>query len=114
MKRHTTIGYEILSTVDHPLFKLAANIALYHHENWDGTGYPKGLKEEQIPLEGRIVSIIDVYDALFSDRVYRPAWSKDNVIRYIKENCGKKFDPRVCEVFFENYEEIRIIYGFKK
>nr|WP_312058122.1 HD domain-containing phosphohydrolase [Fervidobacterium pennivorans] len=114
MKRHTTIGYEILSTVDHPLFKLAANIALYHHENWDGTGYPKGLKEEQIPLEGRIVSIIDVYDALFSDRVYRPAWSEDNVIRYIKENCGKKFDPRVCEVFFENYEEIRIIYGFKK
>jgi len=114
MKRHTTIGYEILSTVDHPLFKLAANIALYHHENWDGTGYPKGLKEEQIPLEGRIVSIIDVYDALFSDRVYRPAWSEDNVIRYIKENCGKKFDPRVCEVFFENYEEIRSIYGFKK
>jgi response regulator RpfG family c-di-GMP phosphodiesterase len=114
MKRHTTIGYEILSTVDHPLFKLAANIALYHHENWDGTGYPKGLKGEQIPIEGRIVSIIDVYDALLSDRVYRPAGSEDDAIRYIKENCGKKFDPRVCEVFFENYEEIRNIYGFKK
>ncbi|MDM7321491.1 MAG: HD domain-containing protein [Fervidobacterium sp.] len=114
MKRHTTIGYEILSTVDHPLFKLAANIALYHHENWDGTGYPKGLKEEQIPLEGRIVSIIDVYDALLSDRVYRPAGSEDDVIRYIKENCGKKFDTRVCEVFIENYEEIRIKYGSKK
>jgi response regulator RpfG family c-di-GMP phosphodiesterase len=114
MKRHTTIGYEILSTVDHPLFRLAANIALYHHENWDGTGYPKGLKGEQIPIEGRIVSIIDVYDALLSDRVYRPAGSEDDAIRYIKENCGKKFDPRVCEVFFENYEEIRNIYGFKK
>ncbi|QAV33526.1 Response regulator c-di-GMP phosphodiesterase, RpfG family, contains REC and HD-GYP domains [Fervidobacterium changbaicum] len=114
MKRHTIIGYNILASVEHPLFKLAANIALYHHENWDGTGYPKGLKGEQIPLEGRIVSIVDVYDALLSDRIYRPAWSEDDTIRYIKDSCAKKFDSKVCDVFFKNYDEVRGIYGLKK
>ncbi|WP_448375175.1 HD domain-containing phosphohydrolase [Fervidobacterium sp.] len=110
MKRHTVIGYNILSSVEHPLFELASNIALYHHENWDGTGYPKGLKGEDIPLEGRIVSLVDVYDALLSDRVYRPAWSEAEALKFIKENCGKKFDPKVCNVFFDNYEELRKLY----
>jgi len=110
MKKHTVIGYNILSSVEHPLFQLASNIALYHHENWDGTGYPKGLKGEDIPLEGRIVSLVDVYDALSSDRVYRPAWREDEVLKFIKENCGKKFDPKICEVFFDNYEDLRKLY----
>ncbi|WP_448376486.1 HD domain-containing phosphohydrolase [Fervidobacterium sp.] len=110
MKKHTVIGYNILSSVEHPLFALASNIALYHHENWDGTGYPKGLKGEDIPLEGRIVSLVDVYDALLSDRVYRPAWSEAEALKFIKENCGKKFDPKVCNVFFDNYEELRKLY----
>jgi len=110
MKGHTVIGYNILSIVEHPLFQLASNIALYHHENWDGTGYPKGLKGEDIPLEGRIVSLVDVYDALSFDRIYRPAWREDEVLKFIEENSGKKFDPKICEVFFDNYEDLRNLY----
>ncbi len=106
MKTHTVIGYKILSKHDNAVFKIAAKIALYHHENWDGTGYPEGLKGEEIPIEARIVSVIDSYDALLSDRVYRPAWPEDKVISYIKSMSGIKFDPRVVDVFFENYEEI--------
>ncbi|ABR30364.1 phosphohydrolase [Thermosipho melanesiensis] len=101
MKTHTEIGYNILKSVNSPLFNIAANIALYHHENWDGSGYPKGLKWGNIPIEARIVSIADVYDALSNDRIYRKAWPKDKVLRYIKENAGKKFDPRLVEIFFD-------------
>lgn len=110
MKTHTLIGYRILSTIDHPIFQLASTVALNHHENWDGSGYPNGLKGEEIPLEARIVSLIDVFDALLSDRVYRPAWKEEEVVKYIKENVGKKFDPKVVKVFFDSYEEIRKIY----
>lgn len=111
MKNHTIIGYKILSSVNNPLFKMAANIALNHHENWDGSGYPNGLKGEEIPLEARIVSIVDVYDALSSDRVYRKAWSKEKVLDFIKKNKGIKFDPKIVQVFFDNYEEIKQIYN---
>lgn len=107
MKQHTIIGYKILSTVDNPLFKMASNIALYHHENWDGSGYPKGLKGEEIPLEARIVALVDVYDALSTDRVYRKAWSEEKVLKYIKELNGKKFDPNIVEIFLNNYDEIK-------
>jgi response regulator RpfG family c-di-GMP phosphodiesterase len=107
MKQHTIIGYKILSTVDNPLFKMAANIALYHHENWDGSGYPKGLKGEEIPLEARIVALVDVYDALSTDRVYRKAWPEEKVLKYIKELNGKKFDPNIVEIFLNNYDEIK-------
>lgn len=110
MKTHTLIGYRILSVIEHPIFQLASTVALYHHENWDGSGYPNGLKGEEIPLEARIVSLIDVFDALLSDRVYRPAWKEEEVVKYIKENVGKKFDPKVVKVFFDSYEEIRKIY----
>jgi HD-GYP domain-containing protein (c-di-GMP phosphodiesterase class II) len=107
MKQHTIIGYKILSTVDNPLFKMASNIALYHHENWDGSGYPKGLKGEEIPLEARIVALVDVYDALSTDRVYRKAWPEEKVLKYIKELNGKKFDPNIVEIFLNNYDEIK-------
>jgi len=110
MKQHTSIGYNILSTVDHPLFKMASLVALYHHENWDGSGYPKGLKGEDIPLYARIVGLMDVYDALLSDRIYRPAWDEENVLKYIKENVGRKFDPKIVEIFERNYDKIRTLY----
>jgi len=110
MKQHTSIGYNILSTVDHPLFKMASLVALYHHENWDGSGYPKGLKGEDIPLYARIVGLMDVYDALLSDRIYRPAWDEEAVLKYIKENTGKKFDPKIVEIFERNYDKIRTLY----
>ena len=101
IKRHTIIGYEILSRSKRRIFKMAASIALNHHENWDGTGYPNGLKGEEIPLEARVTSIADVYDALSSDRVYRKAWPEEKVFEYIKENAGKKFDPALVKLFFE-------------
>ncbi|ODN31105.1 HD domain-containing phosphohydrolase [Fervidobacterium thailandense] len=110
MKHHTIIGHKILSTVDHPLFNMASTVALYHHENWDGTGYPKGLKGEEIPLCARIVSIIDFYDALRSDRVYRKAYSEEETLKFLHANNGKKFDPRIFDIFMKKYEQIRKLY----
>lgn len=110
MKLHTIIGYKILSAVEHPIFQLASSVALNHHENWDGTGYPNGLRGEEIPFEARIVSLLDVFDALLSDRIYRPAWKEDEVLKFIKENTNTKFDPKVSKMFFDIYEEIRKIY----
>ena len=99
MKTHTIIGYKILSKHDNEVFKIAAKVALYHHENWDGSGYPEGLMGEEIPIEARIVSVIDSYDALLSDRVYRPAWPESKVAAYIKTMSGIKFDPRSLRCF---------------
>ncbi|MGB9795713.1 HD domain-containing protein [Fervidobacterium riparium] len=110
MKKHVLVGYKILSQVEHPVFEIASNIALYHHENWDGSGYLKGLKGDDIPIEARIVAIVDVYDALMSDRVYRPKWNENDVLEYIKDQEGKKFDPEICKIFFEKYDEIRELY----
>ncbi len=111
MKRHSTIGYEILSKYDNEIFKIAATIARWHHENWDGSGYPDGLKGEEIPIEARVVSIVDTYDALRSDRVYRKAWSEEETIEYIKKMTGIKFDPKVVEEFFKSYEILRSVIG---
>ncbi|OOC46700.1 HD domain-containing phosphohydrolase [Thermosipho sp. 1223] len=107
MKTHTEIGYKILNSVENSLFKIAANIALYHHENWDGSGYPKGLKNSEIPIEAQIVSIADVYDALSNDRIYRKAWPKEKVLKYIKENSGKKFNPKLVKIFFDLSDKIK-------
>ncbi|ANQ53972.1 phosphohydrolase [Thermosipho sp. 1063] len=107
MKTHTEIGYKILNSVENSLFKIAANIALYHHENWDGSGYPKGLKNSEIPIESQIVSIADVYDALSNDRIYRKAWPKEKVFKYIKENSGKKFNPKLVKIFFDLSDKIK-------
>jgi HD-GYP domain-containing protein (c-di-GMP phosphodiesterase class II) len=79
----------------------ALEIPYSHHERWDGTGYPRGIKEEQIPLAARIFAIVDVWDALTSDRPYRKAWSKEKTIKHIKEQSGKHFDPKVVEVFLK-------------
>jgi HD-GYP domain-containing protein (c-di-GMP phosphodiesterase class II) len=80
--------------------RLALDIPYSHHEKWDGTGYPLGLKGEQIPLVARIFAVVDVWDALTSDRPYRPAWTPEKSRQYILERSGTQFDPRVVEAFF--------------
>ena len=77
----------------------AINIPYCHHEKWDGTGYPRGLKGQQIPLEARIFAIVDVYDALTSDRPYRAAWPREKALAYIEEQSGKYFDPKIAAAF---------------
>lgn len=99
MKTHTTIGAMIIG--DHPseLLRAAKLIALTHHERWDGTGYPNGLKGEEIPIFGRIVTVADVFDALTSDRPYKKAWPVDKAVEEIKKGNGSHFDPEVVDAF---------------
>lgn len=99
MKTHTTIGAEILSGSSSPLIHLAAEVALNHHERWDGTGYPNALAAEEIPLSGRIVTVADVYDALISERTYKHAWSSIDAVRYIVGARGTQFEPRIVDAF---------------
>jgi PAS domain S-box-containing protein/putative nucleotidyltransferase with HDIG domain len=97
MKKHPVYAYELLSPI--PYLRLALDIPYCHHEKWEGTGYPRRLKGEAIPIAARIFAIVDVYDALTSDRPYRPAWSKQKALAYIREQSGKHFDPQVVEAF---------------
>lgn len=99
MKTHTTIGSTILYSDKSDLLKLAASIANHHHEKWDGTGYPQGLHHNEIPIEARIVSICDVFDALTSVRPYKEAWSEEDAISFIKNESGKHFDPNLVKRF---------------
>ena len=97
MRQHPKLAYDMLSPVVylHPVL----DIPYCHHENWDGTGYPRGLKGEQIPLSARLFSVADVWDAITSDRPYRPAWGYEKAVEYIKSESGKKFDPQVVAIF---------------
>jgi response regulator RpfG family c-di-GMP phosphodiesterase len=97
IRRHTTLGARILER--HHWFKLAKDIALYHHEHWDGGGYPGGLKGNEIPLTARIVSVADVFDALSHKRPYKAAWSPERCIANLRENAGTQFDPTVVDAF---------------
>jgi putative two-component system response regulator len=106
MKRHTEIGYELLSNSDSELLSMAAVIALTHHERFDGAGYPQGLTGQEIPLEGRIVAVADVFDALISDRVYRPAFPLDQAIETMVEGRGTQFDPAIVDVLLENVHAV--------
>ncbi|HEX5928118.1 MAG TPA: HD domain-containing phosphohydrolase [Solirubrobacterales bacterium] len=105
MERHTTVGYEILADSESELLQLAATIALTHHERWDGDGYPQGLAGEQIPIEGRITAVADVFDALLSDRCYRSALSVDDALEVIREGRGTHFDPQVVDALVGNLDE---------
>jgi PAS domain S-box-containing protein len=99
MRRHPVFAFELLSPIRY-LKSAAIDIPYCHHEKWDGTGYPRGLKGEQIPLAARIFAVIDVWDALTSDRPYRKAWSARKASEYIRDQAGKHFDPEVVRVFF--------------
>jgi response regulator RpfG family c-di-GMP phosphodiesterase len=99
MKTHTTLGAAILGGSRYPLLQLAETIALTHHERWDGSGYPEGLAGEEIPLEGRICAVCDVYDALTSERPYKSAWSREDALAEIARVAGSHFDPRLASAF---------------
>ena len=98
MKLHPVYAYELLYPIEY--LQPALDIPYYHHEKWDGTGYPKGLEYKEIPLSARIFALIDVWDALCSDRPYRLAWTKEKVREHIRALSGIHFDPEVVEVFF--------------
>jgi putative nucleotidyltransferase with HDIG domain len=97
MRRHPEIAVELLSPVTY--LTQALDIPHWHHEKWDGTGYPDGLAKEQIPFPARLFAFADVYDALTSDRLYRPAWQKQDAIQYIESQAGQHFDPNMMPVF---------------
>lgn len=109
MQEHPLIGGNIIP--DHPaeVIRMARRISLTHHEKWDGTGYPAGLCGDEIPLEGRIAALCDVYDALVSKRPYKQPWPQDKVLAYLKENSGLHFDPKLVEAFLEILPEIDAI-----
>jgi HD-GYP domain-containing protein (c-di-GMP phosphodiesterase class II) len=130
MKQHTILGARLFADARSDFDEVAAEVALNHHERWDGKGYPgfvdmktgkpsvncnenetdcPGKKREEIPIFGRIVALADVYDALSSRRVYKNAWSEEEVIKTIKEESGKHFDPEIVEAFFENIDVIKSI-----
>ena len=114
MKTHTTAGKRILenaidTTQAGNYLKEARNMAAYHHERWDGKGYPEGLGGEVIPLSARIMAVADVFDALTSPRVYKPAFPLEKALEIINDGAGKQFDPKVVEVFMDNLAEVKVI-----
>lgn len=106
IKHHCVYGYELLKNSQRELLKEAAIIAYEHHENYDGTGYPKGLKGDEIHLTSRIVALVDVFDALATKRVYKEAWPQEEIIEFIQSQRGIKFDPIIVDLFTENLGEI--------
>ncbi len=103
MRQHPEFAHELLRPIE--FLRPALAIPYCHHERWDGTGYPRGLEADEIPLSARIFAVVDVYDALTSDRPYRPAWQRERALEFIRENAGSHFDPRVAEEFLRMMEE---------
>ena len=103
MRKHPQYAFDLLAPI--PYLRPALDIPYCHHEHWDGSGYPRGLKGEQIPLAARIFSIIDIWDALLSDRPYRDAWPEEKVTAYLKEISGKILDPKVVDAFLQMTSE---------
>lgn len=109
MKTHTQIGAALLKKSSVNVSKLASKLALYHHENWDGTGYPEGLSGDDIPLEARIMAVADVFDSLGSERCYKSAWSLEEIKAYLFEQKGIKFQPDLIDLFLTNFDEFVLI-----
>jgi response regulator RpfG family c-di-GMP phosphodiesterase len=109
MKQHTTSGFEILKNSKSPMLQTAAEIALTHHERYDGKGYPRGLPGAEIPLSGKLCSIVDVFDALTSVRPYKDAWPIDRALETVRAGKGTQFDPEVVEVFDRSLSDILAI-----
>ncbi|MDD2811775.1 HD domain-containing phosphohydrolase [Rhodoferax sp.] len=109
MKLHAVIGYEVLNANSSHLLKVAAEIAHTHHEKFDGSGYPRGLKGQDIPLFGRIVAVADVFDALTSERPYKKAWSVEDAANLIKKEAGSHFDPACVNAFFTDFDHVLAI-----
>jgi putative two-component system response regulator len=106
IKEHAEQGYKILAKSDHPLLQLAATIARTHHERWDGSGYPHGLAGDSIPIEGRITAVADVFDAVVSRRVYKPAFPFEQALDVVRAGRATAFDPDVTDAFFENLDGV--------
>lgn len=109
MQQHTAIGAKIIGSQSSSLLKLASTVALYHHEKWDGSGYPNHIKGENIPKAARIIAIADVFDALTSVRPYKRAWSVEDAVALITEQSGKHFDPHLVDLFIQKLPEILAI-----
>ncbi len=109
MKEHVNLGFDMLKKLDKPLVNMAARIAHEHHERYDGKGYPLHLQGEHISIEGRIVSLVDVFDALSSERSYKKSWPDAEILSYISNEKGKQFDPELVDLFIQNFAEIKAI-----
>ena len=105
MRTHAERGAELLAQSHLPLIRLAAEVALTHHENWDGSGYPHGLSGEEIPVAGRITALADVYDALGSKRCYKDAWQTDDILAHLRVERGRKFEPRLVDILLDKWEQ---------
>jgi len=110
MKTHAMIGYDILKDSKSEYLRSGAQIALTHHEKFDGSGYPKGLVGQEIPIFGRIVAVVDVFDALTSNRPYKRAWSFEEALQLLKDESGSHFDPKLVDIFIQNIDEAKEIY----
>ena len=110
MKTHAEVGFNSLRHMEKPIFQAGAIIAGQHHENWDGSGYPNGYKGEDIHIYGRITAVADVFDALMSKRCYKPAWAQEDVNKFITEQKGIKFDPKLVEIFEQYNDEFVEIF----
>ncbi len=110
MKGHAVIGARMFDGSPSPILKAAAEICRSHHERWDGTGYPDGLKGDKIPLYARILALVDVFDALLTRRCYKEPWSFEDAVRHIRQEAGKHFDPHLVSAFLKIQSRVRGIY----
>jgi putative two-component system response regulator len=111
IKNHAVYGYELLRSSESRVLQAGAEIAHSHHEKFDGSGYPQGLSGEDIPINGRIVAVADVFDALTSTRPYKQAWTADAAANYLREGAGSHFDPRCVEAFLSQWSAVLEIKG---
>ena len=103
MRQHPQLAYDMLEPIAY--LRDALNIPYCHHEKWDGTGYPRGMTGTQIPLEARLFAIVDVWDAITADRPYRKGWPRKKALKYVREQSGKHFDPKMVEIFLQEIGE---------